>query len=151
MTKLIIAGCRHFEDYKYLSAHMNLVIPPWIKVTEVVCGKAPGADTLGERWAIANNIPVKEFPADWDKHKRAAGPIRNSEMAEYADALVAFWDGKSTGTKDMIDKMRKKNKWNCVIRIDIPWDKQYYLDSVGKKLFPKLNNMELQNQNDVRI
>lgn len=76
--------------------------------TKIVSGKARGVDTLGELWAERMNIPVDEYPANWDKHKRAAGPIRNSLMADNAEALVAVWDNKSRGTKNMIDTATKK-------------------------------------------
>ena len=78
-----------------------------ILVSEVVCGEARGVDEMGKKAAQAKNIPVKSFPADWSKHGKSAGPIRNREMAEYADALVAIWDGKSKGTKNMIDTAKK--------------------------------------------
>jgi hypothetical protein len=98
--KVIIAGSRHL-------AHLDLVIDAVSKcffdITEVVCGGAPGIDTLGKYWAFQNNIPVKYFHAEWHKYGKAAGPIRNEEMAQYADALIAIWDGKSKGTKNMID------------------------------------------------
>jgi hypothetical protein len=58
---------------------------------------------MGEEWAKKNGCPVKLFPADWNTHGTAAGPIRNKQMAEYADGLIAFWDRKSKGTKNMID------------------------------------------------
>jgi hypothetical protein len=98
--KTIIAGSRGFTDYSVL--HFFLSINPW-EITEVVSGTARGADKLGERYAEENGISVKRFPADWDTHGKRAGYIRNSEMADYADALVAFWDGESRGTKHMID------------------------------------------------
>lgn len=79
-----------------------------ISVSEVVSGCARGADTLGERWAHDNNIPVRRFPADWDTHGSRAGYLRNIQMAEYADALVAVWDGRSKGTGHMIDIARKR-------------------------------------------
>lgn len=69
------------------------------RITEVVSGVAHGVDKLGERWAQAHKIPVKQFPAQWNKYGNAAGPIRNREMAEYADALIAVWDGQSRGHK----------------------------------------------------
>jgi len=70
---------------------------------EIVSGKAKGADTFGEEFARVWSIPVKEFPADWDQYGKAAGHRRNYEMAKYADVLIAFWDGESRGTRDMID------------------------------------------------
>lgn len=79
---------------------------PWF-ITEVVSGCAPGADTLGEEWAKENGKSVKRFPADWKRYKNAAGPIRNKQMADYADALVAFLHPDSRGTKDMIKQATK--------------------------------------------
>lgn len=73
-------------------------------ITEVVCGKAPGVDTLGEVWGISNNIHVESFPAKWRVYgKKRAGKVRNLEMAAYADALIAVWDGSSPGTRHMIE------------------------------------------------
>ena len=75
----------------------------------IISGHCRGADMLGEQLANKYSIPIKIFPADWDKHGKAAGHIRNRQMAEYASdgdnigILVAFWDGKSRGTKSMID------------------------------------------------
>lgn len=103
--KLIIAGGRDFSDYRCLK---ESVIGLNINISEIVSGKAKGVDALGEQFALENNIPVKSFPADWGKHGRSAGPIRNKEMADYADILVAFWDGKSKGTKSMIELANKK-------------------------------------------
>ena len=72
-----------------------------------VCGKAKGADTLGEKFALKYGINIKYFPADWNKYGKSAGYKRNVEMAEYAKEdngiLVAFWDRKSKGTKHMIE------------------------------------------------
>ncbi len=70
---------------------------------EVVSGCARGADEMGECYAAERMFTVRQFPADWAAHGRSAGPRRNKDMAEYADALIAFWDGKSRGTKHMID------------------------------------------------
>lgn len=112
--KVIIAGTRDFKDYGLL----KIVVNQYHKIygiTEVVSGTAKGADELGERWAKENNIPIKKFPAEWKKHGRAAGPIRNEQMAEYADYLIAFWDGTSKGTKNMIDNMEKRHKTREVL------------------------------------
>jgi hypothetical protein len=113
--KTIIAGGREFGDYGFLCDCMNTLR---FEVHEIVSGKARGADTLGERWATETYCPIKEFPADWDKHGKAAGPIRNSEMANYAEALVAFWDGKSKGTKNMIETAAKKGLYVKVFFYD---------------------------------
>lgn len=70
-------------------------------ITEVVCGKARGIDTSGEEWAHTAGVHVMEFPANWGFHGKAAGPIRNKEMADYADDLVLIWNGRSTGSGSM--------------------------------------------------
>jgi len=74
---------------------------------EIVSGGAKGADQLGEQYAKENNYNLRIFPADWDKYGKKAGYIRNEEMAKYADACVCFWDGKSKGTKMMIELAKK--------------------------------------------
>lgn len=84
-----------------------LLLVNW-DITEVVSGCARGVDLLGEAWAKGAGIPVTRFPAIWEVHGKAAGAIRNQQMAEYAKALVAIWDGKSPGTKDMIRKAKAR-------------------------------------------
>ena len=114
--KLIIAGGRDFKDYEYLKDKVNHLTSR-IKITEIVngCqvseeqGDKFGADYLAQRYAIENNIPIAPFPADWDKYGKPAGPIRNTEMAKYADICIVFWDGRSRGSSDMIDKAKKYN------------------------------------------
>jgi len=100
--KVIIAGGRDFSDYDNLCQVCNKILSEQTNI-EIVSGVASGADKLGERFAFDNGYPIKQFPADWDKFGKSAGYKRNAEMAEYADALIAFWDGKSKGTKHMID------------------------------------------------
>lgn len=77
-------------------------------ITEVVSGGAKGVDTLGETWAIKNGVSIKRFPAEWEKYGISAGHIRNRKMGDYADALIAIWDGNSKGTKGMIDYAKEK-------------------------------------------
>lgn len=97
--RTIIAGCRNFYDFSVFSKLIKTV--PW-KITQVVCGCAIGADTLGEHWGKITKIPISYFLADWEKYGRKAGVIRNKQMAENAEALVAFWDDSSPGTRNMI-------------------------------------------------
>lgn len=103
--KVIIAGSRSITC---LGIVPRVVKESGFDVTEVVCGMARGVDTLGKLWAEFNHIPVAEFPADWDYHGKKAGFVRNSEMADYADALIAIWDGQSKGTAHMIDRALEK-------------------------------------------
>ena len=109
--KVIIAGSRNFNNYDFLQNKINELK---LNITEIVCGEARGADLLGRQYGINNNIPVKSFPADWGKYGKSAGYIRNKEMAEYADYLIAFWDGNSKGTNNMINIMKNINKHGSV-------------------------------------
>lgn len=79
-----------------------------IKPTTLLSGGAAGVDRLGEVWARWNNIPIERYPADWNKHGRVAGFLRNKIMAANAEALIAIWDGKSRGTEHMITEAIKK-------------------------------------------
>lgn len=105
--KVIIAGGRDFDDYPLMKRKLDLLFS-LVTPDEIVSGAAKGADTLGERYAKEHNIPLTLFKADWEQYKKAAGHIRNAEMAEYADTLVAFFDGSSRGTKNMLDVAAKK-------------------------------------------
>ncbi len=86
-------------DYRALARLRFTNLWKGYPITEVVSGKARGADTFGERWAEVHRIPVAEFPAAWNEYGKAAGAIRNGLMAEYADAVVLFPGGR--GTSDM--------------------------------------------------
>ena len=102
--RIIVAGGRDFNDYELLCRKLDF----FLSSTEnpvIVCGEARGADSLGKRYALERGIPVISFPADWDRYGKSAGFRRNKEMAANADALVAFWDGKSRGTANMIELM----------------------------------------------
>ena len=115
--RIIIAGGRDFDDYYLLEDNlMEWILDTYLYnhhsedkcVIEFISGKTKGADTLGESFAKKFNYHIAKFPADWDKYGKAAGPIRNEQMAKYAaeadkGVLFAFWDGKSRGTKSMID------------------------------------------------
>ena len=113
--KIIIAGGRNFRDYDKLRESCdNLLVNQ--KEVEIVSGTAAGADTLGERYAQEKGYEVKKFPAQWDLYGKSAGYKRNQQMAEYADGLIAFWDGKSRGTKHMIDIANKMGLKVRVVR-----------------------------------
>lgn len=105
--KVIIAGSRNVTQYSLV---VEAIKRSGYKITEVVSGCAVGVDRLGEQWAMANNIPIKEMPADWKHDGKAAGPIRNKQMAEYADAAIVIWDGQSRGTRNMIENMVRRKK-----------------------------------------
>lgn len=110
--KLIVAGGRTFNDFIRLSDVINTLANTVYdkKAVSIVSGMAGGADRLGYKFAKDNGIVVYEFPADWARHSRSAGYIRNVEMGTFANGLLAFWDGESRGTKHMIDYMRSLGK-----------------------------------------
>ena len=84
---------------------------------EIVSGAYyKGADKLAEQYAKEKGFLIKQFPANWNKFGKAAGPKRNQQMANYTDALIAFWDGKSRGTKHMIE-MAKQSKLRMIILV----------------------------------
>lgn len=118
--KVIIAGGRHFQDYEILKEKADYYLQSKLSTHNViiVSGHASGADSLGERYAEERGLKVELHPADWNKHGRAAGPIRNAEMAETSDALIAFWDGQSRGTKNMIDLAKSKGLKVAIVRYD---------------------------------
>lgn len=103
--KTIIAGSRDGVSLKDVE---KAVAECGWKITGVVCGCARGADTAGETIGIRMNVPIYKYPADWNKYGRAAGLIRNTQMAENAEALIAVWDGRSRGTQNMIRTAKAK-------------------------------------------
>lgn len=120
--KVIIAGSRDIAEYTIIE---DAIKASQLNITEVVSGTARGVDTLGELWAKKHNVPVKQFKAAWDDisvkgavirknrfgklYNTSAGFARNEQMAVYAEALIAIWDGKSNGTRDMIERARNHN------------------------------------------
>lgn len=122
MVRVIIAGSRTFDDYKFCEKKCNEVfsklhndgvltgiVEKDIRNIEIISGTAKGADKLGELFAANYNIPAKQFPAEWDKYGKSAGHIRNEQMAKYATSdgamgvLIAFWRDMSKGTQNMIN------------------------------------------------
>ena len=121
--RVIVAGSRGFTDTpehrKMMETAMKgLVIPQYVSADkiEVISGCARGADSLGAEIARELGYAVKEFPANWEKYGKAAGAIRNKEMADYASEddfqwmgiLLAFWDKESRGTANMIEEAKKR-------------------------------------------
>lgn len=118
--KVVVFGSRDFDDYELLCDKLVVYFQGadlTIGEVEIVEGGARGADNLAMRFAEEYNLKHTQFPADWDKHGKSAGYIRNSEMAKYCDFGIAFWDGKSKGTKSMIEKLERLNKEVIVIHV----------------------------------
>lgn len=113
--KVIIAGSRSFTDYQRLCQVLG---QERHHITQVLSGGAPGADRLGIRWALAQKVRIKGFPADWQRFGKSAGYRRNELMAQAGDVLLAFWDGQSPGTRHMIACMEQLGKPVRVIRTD---------------------------------
>jgi hypothetical protein len=108
--KVIIAGSRGFNDYNFLKEKCNKILSQKNpNDVEIISGNAVGADAFGCAYAEENKYSITLMPANWARHGKAAGMIRNQRMADYADSAIVFWDGKSSGTKNMID-LAKKNK-----------------------------------------
>lgn len=101
--RVIVAGGRDFKDYDLLASELDHFSNFITSCPIIVSGCAAGADKLAEKYADEERLSIRKFPAEWDKYGKSAGYRLNVEMADYAEALVAFWDGKSKGTKHMID------------------------------------------------
>jgi len=113
--KVIIAGSRNFTDYQKLKETCDTILRDQTNI-EIVSGNCRGADLLGEQYAKERGYKIAQFPADWNKYGKSAGPKRNQQMANYTEALIAFWDGKSRGTKHMIE-MAKQSKLRMIILV----------------------------------
>lgn len=108
--RLAIVGSRSITQFD---------LAPYIPqdVTEIVSGGARGIDRVAKRYAEAHNIPLKEFFPDYDSHGRAAPILRDREIIEYADKILAIWDGESKGTHFMIRESHRQNKLLQVVYV----------------------------------
>ena len=109
--RVIIAGSRNFNNYELLKKECDAFLSDKKEKYNItiISGGARGADFSGEKYAQDEGFALEIYPAQWDKFGKRAGYRRNEQMAEVADALIAFWDGSSRGTKHMIDIMNEKN------------------------------------------
>jgi hypothetical protein len=112
--KLAIIGSRNFTNYKLLQEILEQYKP---KITLVVSGAAKGADSLGEKWALENNIQTLIFPADWNQYGKRAGFIRNEDIIKNCDCCIAFWDGESKGTKHSLSLCEKYIKPVKIVQV----------------------------------
>ncbi len=124
--KLAIVGSRTFDDFNLLnetvcSCFMSEFMP--YHVEAIISGGAKGADSVAKRWAIINSVDTEdfkaveyfEFPADWESDGKAAGFIRNKEIVNACDMVLAFWDGKSKGTEHTIKLARQAKKPTFIV------------------------------------
>lgn len=107
--RILICGNRSFNDYPWFSAYMITKVLSEYEISEIVSGGASGVDGMAERLAVECKIPIKVFPAKWLSFGKAAGHIRNKQMLEEGkpDMVLAFWDGVSRGTQNMIEQATK--------------------------------------------
>lgn len=112
IKKVVVAGCRNFNNYKIAHDFIDACIERIRNENTLIfiSGGCNGADMLGERYAKENGFKVERYTADWETYGKKAGPIRNRQMAQISDYVICFWDGKSKGTKSMIDFAKQFNK-----------------------------------------
>ena len=105
IKRIVVAGCRYYNNYDEAKEYIDFCIKNIRNKYELifVSGGCKGTDKLGERYAEENGFTIERYPAQWDKYGKSAGPMRNKEMAVISDYVICFWDGKSKGTKTMID------------------------------------------------
>lgn len=112
--KLAVVGSRKFSDYELLKKELEKEED----VEEIVSGGAKGADTLSEWYAAEKDLPMKIFRPDWDQYGKRAGFVRNKEIVENCDKLIAFWDGESRGTSHSIYMARNLGKEVRIVRYE---------------------------------
>lgn len=102
--RIVVAGCRNFEDYDIAKEYIDMCIKEIRKEYKLIflSGCCRGADLLGEKYAKENGYNIEYYPADWKTLGKRAGPERNLQMAKKCDYVICFWDGKSRGTASMI-------------------------------------------------
>lgn len=116
--RLVVAGSRDFNNYDMLCSALDEVIGELkaeYNVT-IVSGTANGADKLGEKYAEKHGLKIERHPANWGRYGRGAGPIRNAEMVKASDGVVVFWNGESTGAKNIIDCAKAENHLIKVVK-----------------------------------
>ena len=111
IQRVIVAGGRDFRDFELLKKSLDELLDTSTGI-EIISGHASGADSLAEKYANENGIKLTIMPAEGNLYGRAAGPMRSRRMLAYAmelsnSCLIAFWDGKSKGTKNMISQAEK--------------------------------------------
>jgi len=114
--RVIIAGSRWLDSRFLVERALDASGFP---ISVVISGGARGVDRQAENWAVDNDVPLLIYHADWENLGKKAGVIRNLQMAQEGDALVAVWDGASRGTKDMISKAKKRGLKVFVLTVNI--------------------------------
>ena len=112
IKRVAVAGWRKYENYEEAKEYIDFCISEIRKKYTLifVSGGCRGADSLGEKYAAENGFKTEIYPAVWEKYGRAAGPKRNKKIAEISDYIICFWDGKSRGTKSLLNFAEKYGK-----------------------------------------
>jgi hypothetical protein len=114
LLRLAVVGSRSCEDYELVSGFLGHFIN---QKPIIVSGGAKGVDSLAERFADENELKKKIYKADWSKYGRAAGPIRNQQIVDNANAMIAFATKDSKGTKNSVKLAVKKGIPVLVVNI----------------------------------
>ncbi len=110
--KLSVIGSRSFNDYDLLEKEINSL---HFDIDLIISGGAKGADTLGEQYANKYGIKTMIFKPNWKKYGMSAGFKRNRDIIQKCDAVIAFWDGISKGTKNSLDTAKKLKKYIIIV------------------------------------
>ena len=114
--KLAIVGSRTFDDYDLLSKYVSILTEKLPRPhIVIISGGAKGADSLAEQFAREHRYDSQIYPAAWNKYGKSAGFIRNQQIIDNCDFLLAFWDGCSRGTQDSIEKAKKAKIPTCIV------------------------------------
>lgn len=107
-----VGGCRYYHNYSVVSNYLDFALQNLRLQGDIVIisGAASGVDSLAIRYASERGFECLQFPADWETHGKVAGPIRNAQMVSKSTHIVAFWDGKSRGTRNLIAESKKAGK-----------------------------------------
>jgi hypothetical protein len=116
--KLAVVGSRSIQNFRFVGCILDGIVAAmgYSEVT-LISGAAAGVDSLAAKWARKRGFEVIEFPADWEAHGRSAGFIRNRDIVESADGVVAIWDGISKGTANSISLAKKRENLIAVINL----------------------------------
>jgi hypothetical protein len=115
---IAIIGSRSFHDYRFVEITVDALLFENEQPT-IISGGAAGADAIAKHYALTHDFAYIEFPALWHKHGRSAGYIRNEQIVDAADLVLAFWNGKSPGTKHSIDLAKAKKKNLCIYNMSM--------------------------------
>ena len=119
IKRIVVAGSRNYNNYQQAERYINFYIKEIKEIYRLVflSGGCQGADKLGEKYAEEKGYEIQIIPAEWEKYGLKAGPIRNEKMAQIADYVICFWDGKSRGTENMINSAIKYKKPYRIVKI----------------------------------